>query len=136
MSEVKNDRSENLQTQKWALLAVLCASPLFFSFALLGQPGRGRAAGVFTMAVFMAVRAFWKMKSFAWFWMTVTILIALHALLVFLVPWPTGRLSGMALLPILALDYGLVWGCIKLVEKVVERKSEHTSPRVGATHES
>jgi hypothetical protein len=122
MTEAKNEKSQNLLTQKWALLAVLFASPLFLLFAVLGYPRRGRAAGVFGMAMFMAVRAFWKMKTFAWFWVTITTLAALHALLVFLIPWPNGSFPAMALLPIVALDYAIVYGCIKLVQKVNEGK--------------
>jgi hypothetical protein len=124
MNEAKSNESQNMLTQKWALLAVAWSAPVFLFFAVLGDAGRGRAAAGFTAIMLMAVRGFWKMKSYAWFWMTIAVLIALHTLLVFLVPWPSGTFPGLTLLPIVVLDYGIVYGCIKLVEKLMNRRPE------------
>jgi hypothetical protein len=49
---------------------------------------------------------------------TQTILIVLHVLLV---PWSSKSYPGFTLFPIAVMDYAIVYGTIKLVEKVAKR---------------
>ena len=56
-----------------------------------------------------------------WFWITLAIIIALHVLLILLIPWTSKSYPGPILLPFGAVDYFVVWGCIKLVEKAMKR---------------
>lgn len=61
-----------------------------------------------------------------WFWVTVVILTALHALLVLYVPWPGihTTIGGPALFPVGLLDIGIICGCFKLVEKLMSKNAE------------
>ena len=122
MSEQKGNKAPKLLTRKWALIALLSGLPFFFLFACLGDPGRGRAVLIAVGVVVIAARARWDLKERIWFWVTLTILAALHVPLVLLVPWTRKSYPGTTLLPIALLDYAIVWGCIKLVEKVAKTK--------------
>jgi len=48
-------------------------------------------------------------------------MIVLHLLLVLLVPWTSKSYPGLILFPIGVVDYFIVYGVIKLVEKVAKR---------------
>lgn len=89
---------------------------------------RGRTAALFAGVVFLSVRSGWRLRRFAWFWITVGVLVVFHVFLLFLVPWPGGRLAWPALMPVFLLDYGIVYGCIKLVEKLMNRSEEASIP--------
>jgi hypothetical protein len=48
--------------------------------------------------------------------------------IVLLIPWNNRNLTGISLLPVAVLDYGLVYGCVKLVEKMMSRDGTASSP--------
>jgi hypothetical protein len=122
MNQLNETQSPVVFTRKWLLLTILCLVPLFLLFAFLGDPGRGRAAGICAGVIATAVRANWNLRKHPWFWVTVTILTVLHAALVLFVAWSSSTAyTGLALLPVAALDYAIVYGSIKLAEKMMVR---------------
>jgi energy-coupling factor transporter transmembrane protein EcfT len=124
MEEANNDQSHDVSPRKWLLVTILCMVPVFLLFAYFGYPGKGRAAAIATGAIMLAVAGRSGLKSQRWFWVTLTIIIAVHVLFVLLIPWTSKSYPGPILLPFGALDYFIVWGCIKLVEK----RAKKTSP--------
>ena len=121
MKEANSSQSSDVFTRKWTLVAILCMVPAFALFAYFGDPGRGRAAAGSTIVIMYAARGCWDLRRHTWFWVTLSIFIALHVLLVLLVPWTSKSYPGPILFPIAVLDYAIVYGCIKLVEKVAKR---------------
>ena len=121
MKELNGNQSPDVFTRKWTLVVILCGMSPFLLFTFLGDPGRGRAAAICTAVIMYAARGCWNLKEYAWFWMTLAIIITLHILLVLLVPWTSKSYPGLTLFPIAVLDYAIVYGCIKLVEKVMKR---------------
>jgi len=121
MTEANSNQSPDVFTRKWTLVVILCMVPVFTLFAYFGDPGRGRAAAGSTIVIMYAARGCWNLKEHAWFWTTLTIIIALHVLLVLLIPWTSKSYPGLTLFPIAVLDYAIVYGSIKLVEKVMKR---------------
>ena len=105
-------------TQKWVLLALLCLSLLFFVFACLGDPGRGRAAYISAALITIVASARWDLRDRAWFWLMLAIVVLVHAALVLLIPWTDRSYPGYSLLPVGVLDLGFVYVCIKLAEKI------------------
>ena len=120
-------QSPDVFTRKWLLMVILCMVPAFFLFALLGDPGRGRAGAISVGVSMTAIRACWNLRKHIWFWATAAILIALHVFLILLIPWTDKSYPGYALLPVGVLDYGIMYGCFKPVEKVVKRSDEASS---------
>ncbi|AEU36200.1 hypothetical protein [Granulicella mallensis] len=121
MVESKNTKSSNLLNRKWVLIALLCGLPFFVLFVYLGAPGRGRAALIAVGVVVLTARACWDLKEYTWFWVTLSITVAFQASLVLLVPWTSKSYPGITLLPVGVADYAIVWGSIKLVEKVARK---------------
>ena len=70
--------------------------------------------------IIIVARARWDLKNYAWFWITLVVMIALHVPLVLLIPWTSRSYPGITLLPIAAVDYVIVYGCIKLTEKTLK----------------
>lgn len=129
MTEASSSQSPDVFTRKWLLVVILCMVPAFALFAYFGDPGRGRAAAGSTIVLMYAARGCWDLRRHTWFWVTLTIFIALHVLLILLVPWSSKSYPGTALLPIAAVDYGIVYGAIKLIEKLMKRS--HPLPSVS-----
>jgi len=123
MKESNNTQSPDAFSRKWLLVVILCMVPIFFAFVVLGDPGKGRAAAVSFGVVMVAIRTCWRMRKHLWFWVTAGILIALHVLLVLLIPWSDKSYPGLTLMPIGFADFLIMYGCFRLVEKLM-KKSE------------
>jgi len=122
MTEMKVNLSSDLISRKWLLLVLLCMVPPFLLFAVGGDPGRGRAAAIALAVILVVTRVHWDLRKYAWFWVTVVVLVILHALLILLVPWTDKSYSGITLLPIAVVDYLIVDGFVKLVKKEMRPK--------------
>lgn len=122
MTELNDNRPLDPFTRKWLLVVILCMVPTFFLFAVvLGDPGRGRAAAICVGVGMMAIRACWHLRSHEWFWIVLTVMVGLHVALVMFIPWGDKSYPGSALLPVGALDYGIIYGSFKLAEKLMSR---------------
>jgi hypothetical protein len=121
MKERSDNQAPNPFTRKWLLVVILCMVPLFFLFAFLGDPGRGRAVAICLGVTMTALRACWNLKRYPWFWMVLAVIVALHVLLVLSVHWNDKSYPGYTLLPFAVLNYGVVYGCFKLIEAAVKR---------------
>jgi hypothetical protein len=127
VGENKHKQSRDSITKKWALLAVICTTPIYILYNYLGDPGRGQAAWVSVMMIALAARFFWDLRNRLWFWMTITTITLLHVPLILLIPWPFKQLTYIAALPFGLADFGIAYGIIKLAERVVERISQEKS---------
>jgi len=108
-------------TKKAALVLVLCTLPFSFLFDYLVGPAKGRAAWGCVGMIATAAWLCWDSRKRVWFWVTIMILVLLHIPLVLFVPWSNTNYPGVVLLPVGLLDFAIVYGCIKLVEKVMKR---------------
>jgi hypothetical protein len=116
----ENDPKRVLETltKKSAILIALCASPLFFLFAFLGDPGRGRAAAICAFVILLCAKIFWSLRRRVLFWLTLTIVTLCHVPLILLIPWTNKSYPGAVLLPFAFPDFVIVYGAFKLVEKM------------------
>jgi hypothetical protein len=128
MNELNEDQSAAAFSRKWLLIVLVCSIPIFFLFAFLGDPGRGRAAGISAAVAMIVIRACWHLRKYAWFWATTAILVALHVFLVVRIPWDDKSYPGYTLLPFAALDYGIMYGSFKLAEKMMKGSDGASSP--------
>ena len=104
-----------------ANLALLCGAPFFLLFAVLGELGRGVAAGICVSMIVLVIRMRWDLKNFTWFWTTIAVLVLLHIPLILLVNWSNKSYPRAALLPGALLDLFIVYGTVRLIEKAVRR---------------
>ena len=114
-------------TPRWAALAMLSTLPILILFAYLGELRRGETAWFCTGMIIIALRACLYLRKHGWFWVTAAILAGLHIPLIVFAPWTTTEYPGWALVPVGLLDLGVVYGCIKLVERVMSRSDGASS---------
>ncbi|MGD0630850.1 MAG: hypothetical protein ABR987_16080 [Terracidiphilus sp.] len=118
MSEDNPNQASSKLTRKTAIVILLCVSPLFFVFAVLGDPGRGRAACICAGMTALGARMFWDLGKRIPFWLTLTILTLAQIPIVMFNPWGGKSYPGAALLPIALVDLAIIWGALKLVERI------------------
>jgi hypothetical protein len=108
-------------TKKWAVIATLLSSPLYFLFDHLGDPARARAAACGRIVIIAAIRSRWDLRKRVWFWATATLLVLAHIPLILFTPWTNESLPSFGILPFAMFDWGIMYACILLVEKGMNR---------------
>lgn len=96
---------------------VAMIAPVYFAFLYLGRPGEGRVACVFLGMSLLAIRIRWELRKEIWLWAVIAALLALHLPLILFVPWPTGWVPAVGLMPLAVLDCVATLWIIGLVEK-------------------
>ena len=117
MSEQSPKQVLDSLTRKSVLVIALCAIPLFLLFAFLGDPARGRAAAICAFVIMLSARIFWSLRRHVLFWLALIIAIPCQIPLVVLNPWTNRSYPGVVLLPLALVDFAVVCGIFKLVEK-------------------
>jgi len=106
-------------TAKAAYLILLCSLPILIVFAILGRVWIGFGAWICSGLVMLVVRARWDLRRHIWFWMIIIFGELLQIPIVFLMPWSNRSLTWFSFLPVAVLDYGIIFGCVRLVEKMM-----------------
>jgi len=119
------------KSPKWAIVFALCASPFFFLFAYLGDPGKGRAASICAFVIILCARIFWSLRGYVLFWVALTIVTICQILPIFLIPWGNRDYPGVVLLPLAFLDFAIVYGVLKFVEKMTNRGKQAPDTNTG-----
>jgi hypothetical protein len=114
-------------TTKDAYLILLCLTPILIVFAVLGKIWIGFGAWMCSGLVSLVVRSRWDLRMHVWFWATIFLAGLLQIPIVLFVPWNDRGLTWITFLPVAAMDYGLVYGCVKLVEKLMARRIQSVS---------
>lgn len=108
-------------TAKSAYIALLYALPIMLLFCFLGKWETGIGAWICSGIVLLAVRVHWDLRKHVWFWIAVILAFIIQIPIVLLIPWDDRNLTGISLLPVAVLDYGLAYGCIKLAELLIKK---------------
>jgi len=130
MSEKNPKQVFESLNKKSVILIALCALPVFLIFAALGDPGRGRAAAIALFVILLCGRIFWSLRGRVLFWVVLTIVVLCHIPLILLIPWNNRDYPGVVLLPFALPDFAIVYGILKLVEKVT-RGSRQADASLG-----
>lgn len=108
-------------TSKSAYIALFFALPVLLVFAYLDKWEMGIGAWICFGLVLLVARTYWDLRGSPWFWVSIVFSSALQAPFILLVPWSNKSLSGISLLPVAVVDYGILYGCMKLVEKAMKK---------------
>lgn len=120
---------------KDAYLILPGPSPILIVFAVLGKIWLGFGAWMCTGLVLLVVRVRWDLRKHAWFWATIIFAELLQMPLVVLLPWNDRSFTWIIFLPVAALDYGLVYVCVKWIEKLRGGKAfELPDSQIRANH--
>jgi len=106
----------------WGVLCVMiCCAPIVFLFYSIGKPNLALPALLSGAVVVIAAVAKWNLRRAAWFWITMGVFAALHALLVMWVHWGSQWVPVAFIVPIGIVDlFVMVW--------IVERLEKRLSP--------
>ena len=66
------------------------------------------------------IKVKWKLRRCAWFWITMTIIAALHVLLLLFIPWTTKWVPAIAIAAIDSADFIVVLAILSIVGKYLE----------------
>lgn len=102
-------------------LILLCSLPILIVFAILGKIWIGFGAWICSGLVILVVRTRWDLRMHVWFWITIVFAELIQTPIVLLIPWNDQSLTWITFLPAAVLDYYLVYGCVRLVEKMLVR---------------
>ena len=101
------------------LLIFLVAAPMTFLLALYGRLELAlpsiNVIGVLGLTIWFK----WKLRDRAWFWITMTVIAALHVPLILLVPWSDGWVPAMAIAGIDSVDFCLMIWIVSTVGNLV-----------------
>jgi hypothetical protein len=113
----------------FGLVALLAVLPVFFAFAIAGQPARGRAAAISAGMIIVVARFTWEQRKCIWYWVTMSCFATVHTVVVLLVTWQEKSYPGFTLLPVAAADFAAMYGVIRLIETLVKARSGHSGKR-------
>ena len=122
MSADEHVKAQLTPEGKFALILIACEIVVFAIALFFGQPELGLSAAISIAILLIAWRATWKLHEHRWYWIAIVVSIALQIPFVFYVPWTNHAYRGTALMAFGFLDFFVVWGGIKLCEKVLGRQ--------------
>ena len=106
-------------TAKAAYLVLLCSLPILIVLAILGRVWLGFGAWICTGLVILVARTRWDLRKHIWFWMVIVLAEVLQIPIVVLLPWSNRSLTWFSFMPVAVLDYGIIYGGVRLVEKMM-----------------
>lgn len=94
-------------------------------FISIGRFELARPTMVSVAMVGLVITMRWKLRKHVWFWITVTILAALHLPLILFLPWTTRWIPAILIAPIGIADlYAMLW----VISVVAKSKGEPIAP--------
>src|SRR5690242_21844087 len=85
----------------WGVLCVMIgALPMYLLFVYFGRFDLARPTIYSVAMVAIAIAMRWKLRWHVWFWITMTVIAALHVLLILSVPWTTKWVPAIVIIPI------------------------------------
>jgi len=113
--------TEQYFTAKRGFIALVVASPLYVTYAFLGDWGRARAAGIAGAMLVGAIMVTWSLRKRRWYLPVLILLGAAHAFLVAYFPWNDASFPGGTLIPVGLADFLVCLGSIKLADRLAKR---------------
>jgi hypothetical protein len=126
LDEVITAEDRQMRLPWWGVLCVIVgAFPLFFLFDHFGKLALARPILYSAAIIAITVAMRWKLRGRVWFWATMAVFTALHAVLILLVPWTTKWIPVLLIIPIgIADSYAMLW----VISIVAKSKGEPIAP--------
>jgi chromate transport protein ChrA len=105
----------------WGVLCGIFGTILLaILFDHFGKLALARPSLISVAIVTIVIAMRWKLRRHVWFWITMTILAALHLPLILFVPWTTKWVPALVIVPIGFADlYAMLW-VLSVVGKFME----------------
>jgi hypothetical protein len=121
MSADEHVKAQLTPEGKFALLMMLSEVVVFAIALFFNQPKLGLSACISIAILLIVLRATWKLREHGWYWVAVVVAVALQIPVIFYVPWSNHAYRGTALAAFGFLDFIVLWGGIKVAEKLMKR---------------
>jgi hypothetical protein len=109
---------------------MLGTAALAFIFISLRRFDLARPTMVSIAMVGLAIVMRWKLRKHVWFWVTMTLLAALHLPLILFIPWTTKWIPAILIAPIGIADlYAMLWVLSVVGKFMGEQKTTEKQPR-------
>jgi len=106
----------------WGVLCVIIGSmALSLVFYRFGRFDLVRPTEICAIVLGFAIVMRWKLRRHLWFWITMTVIAALHVPLILLVPWTTRWVPAFVITPIAIGDLFAILVILKLIGKFADR---------------
>ncbi|HET6896037.1 MAG TPA: hypothetical protein VFH72_11705 [Candidatus Baltobacteraceae bacterium] len=111
----------------WCLLSWMAACALIMWPLLM----LGRTDLIYPTLTAIGVLGFtiavkWELRRYAWFWVTMAIIAALHAAVIFIIPWTSKWVPALAIAAIASGDFILILVVFDVIARVLKlRLSAH-----------
>jgi hypothetical protein len=86
----------------------------------LGRPELTYPVIAALVAIGLAIRGSWELRGRLWFWITITVIVALHVPLILLVPWKAGWVPARVTTAFGIADLAIIYGVIGFIKKLSE----------------
>jgi hypothetical protein len=131
--DIKNDIKavQQMRLPWWGVLCWMAGCALIvWPFYHAGRLDLARPV-LYSIGMFgIAAAIKWKFRRHAWFWGTMTILAALHVLLILFVPWTTKWIPALVVIPIGIADlYVMLWVVSVVGNFMGEQNATERRPR-------
>jgi hypothetical protein len=112
--------AKKLRLSGWTVLSlVVCSLPVIWLFDRFWQLNAFLPTAVSAGVIAFVISLNRDCARRVWFWVTITIVAALHVLLIVFVPWTDERISNKAIAGAASLDLVAVIAVVAVVEKLV-----------------
>src|SRR5437879_4463920 len=123
-NEIKSDikAAKKIRLPWWGLLCLGTVSlPIYWLFDHFGRLNLALPILSSIVVLGFAIAVKWKMRRHVWFWITMTILAALHVPLILFVPWTTKWVPALAIAGIVSVDICVMLAILAVVGKFIEK---------------
>ena len=126
LDDVVTEEDRQMRLPWWGVLCVIVGAALAYSlFDRFGKAAIARPTLYSVAIIIITIAMRWKLRGHVWFWATMAVFGALHALLIFLVPWADRWIPALVVIPIgIADSYAMLW----VISVVAKSKGEPIAP--------
>jgi hypothetical protein len=118
----------------WGVLCVIIGSMAFsLVFYRFGRFDLVQPTGICIIVLVFAIVMRWKLRQHLWFWITMTVVTALHVPLILFVPWTTRWVPAFVITPIAIADLFVILLILKIVGKFIGDQTPLRDERPGSS---
>ncbi len=116
-NKVREEQDEKID--RGFLVVILAALPIIIFPFFTGKTELFIGVSMSAAVNVLAIAKCWNLKRYVWFWVVVSLIMALHVSLAFLAHWPRVTMTRLTILPIGVLYYCLTIGVVRFVERFI-----------------
>jgi hypothetical protein len=116
----------------WAILLIITGmTPIFFWADHLGKLNLVMPVMMTFLVVSLVIKLNWEWRQYTWFWVTLTILAAVHVPLCVFIPWPDRGGLRALFAGLATIDTCVMLGILALIHQLAKRRPQLVS-RIGS----